>query len=61
MCFGTRMFVAGDLKNEYAPLARALYGTVEIDEIIPREHYEAVAKVIGFVMQQAKRRRALAW
>ena len=24
MCFGTRMFVAGDLKNEYAPLARAL-------------------------------------
>jgi flagellar biosynthetic protein FlhB len=46
---------------EDAPLARALYGTVEIDEIIPREHYEAVAKVIGFVMQQAKRRRALAW
>jgi flagellar biosynthetic protein FlhB len=46
---------------EDAPLARALYATVEIDEVIPREHYEAVAKVIGFVMQQAKRRRALAW
>ena len=43
---------------EDAPLARALYATVEIDEIIPREHYEAVAKVIGFVMQQARRRRA---
>jgi len=24
MCFGARAFVAGDLKNEYAPLARAL-------------------------------------
>ena len=24
MCFGARVFVAGDLKNEYAPLARAL-------------------------------------
>ena len=46
---------------ENAALARALYATVEIDEVIPREHYEAVAKVIGFVMQQAKRRRALAW
>ena len=42
---------------EDAPLARALYATVEIDEIIPREHYEAVAKVIGFVLQQARRRR----
>jgi flagellar biosynthetic protein FlhB len=42
---------------EDAPLARALYATVEIDEVIPREHYEAVAKVIGFVMQQARRRR----
>ncbi len=42
---------------ENPPLARALYASVEIDETIPREHYEAVAKVIGFVMQ-AKRRRA---
>jgi hypothetical protein len=24
MCYGVRVFVAGDLKNEYAPLARAL-------------------------------------
>lgn len=43
---------------EDPPLARALFATVEIDRAIPREHYEAVAKVIGFVMQQAKRRRA---
>ena len=43
---------------EDPPLARALYATVEVDEAIPREHYEAVAKVIGFVMQQSKRKRA---
>ncbi|MDR3513659.1 MAG: flagellar biosynthesis protein FlhB [Caulobacteraceae bacterium] len=43
---------------EDPPLARALYATVEIDQTIPREHYEAVAKVIGFIMQQARRRRA---
>jgi flagellar biosynthetic protein FlhB len=45
---------------EDAPLARALYSTVEIDQFIPREHFEAVAKVIGFVMQAAQRRRARA-
>ena len=49
---------AGVAVIEDPPLARALYATVEIDETIPREHYEAVAKVIGFVMQTAKRRRA---
>lgn len=37
-------------------LARALYATVEVDEVIPREHFEAAAKVIGFVMQGRKRR-----
>jgi flagellar biosynthetic protein FlhB len=42
---------------EDAPLARALYATVEIDEVIPRQHYEAVAKVIGFVLQGARRGR----
>ncbi len=42
---------------EDPPLARALYGTVEVDETIPREHYEAVAKVIGFVLRQAERKR----
>ncbi len=42
---------------ENPPLARALYASVDLDESIPREHYEAVAKVIGFVMQ-SKRRRA---
>ena len=42
---------------EDAPLARALYATVEVDETIPQEHYNAVAKVIGFVLQTAARRR----
>lgn len=41
---------------ENIPLARALYAAVEIDETIPREHFEAAAKVIGFVMQKRKKR-----
>jgi flagellar biosynthetic protein FlhB len=41
---------------ENVPLARALYAAVDIDEIIPREHFEAAAKVIGFVMQKRARR-----
>lgn len=31
------------------PLARVLYDTTEVDEEIPVEHYQAVAKVIGYV------------
>ena len=31
------------------PLARALYDTAEIDEAIPVEHYQAVARVISYV------------
>jgi len=42
---------------ENVPLARALFATVEIEETVPREHFEAVAKVIGFVMNTAKGRR----
>jgi flagellar biosynthetic protein FlhB len=42
---------------ENPPLARALFATAEIDQPIPREHYEAVAKVIGVVMRLAQRRR----
>lgn len=41
---------------ENVPLARALYAAVEVDDVIPRDHFEAAAKVIGFVMQQRKRR-----
>jgi flagellar biosynthetic protein FlhB len=36
---------------ENPPLARALHATVEVDEEIPPEHYQAVAEVIGYVMR----------
>jgi flagellar biosynthetic protein FlhB len=35
---------------ENVPLARALYATVEVDDEIPVEHYQAVAEIIGYVM-----------
>jgi len=41
---------------ENVPLARALYAAVDVDETIPREHFEAAAKVIGFVMNRRKKR-----
>ena len=40
---------------EDPPLARALYAAVELDEFIPPAHYEAVAKLIGFIMQSSAR------
>jgi flagellar biosynthetic protein FlhB len=43
---------------EDPPLARALYASADLDEAIPREHYEAVAKIIGIVMRLARRRGA---
>jgi len=43
---------------EDPPLARALFATAELDQPIPKEHFEAVAKVIGFVMRLARRRGA---
>jgi flagellar biosynthesis protein FlhB len=36
---------------ENVPLARALYATVDADEEIPVEHYQAVAEIIGYVMR----------
>jgi len=42
---------------EDPPLARALYAAVDVDETIPREHFEAVARVIGFVMNPRNRGR----
>ncbi|MBO9557726.1 MAG: flagellar biosynthesis protein FlhB [Caulobacter sp.] len=45
---------------EDPPLARALYAAMDIDEQIPAEHFEAVAKVIGFVMTN-KQNRKRAW
>ncbi len=37
------------------PLARALYDTVEVDDIIAPEHYRAVAEVISFVYKLKKK------
>jgi flagellar biosynthetic protein FlhB len=41
---------------ENPPLARALHASVDIDDPIPSEHFKAVAKVIGYVMQLRKSR-----
>ncbi len=43
---------------EDPPLARALFATVEVDREIPRDHYEAVAKIIGYVLSIAQGGRA---
>jgi len=37
---------------ENPPLARALYGSVEVDQEIPAEHYKAVAQIIGYIFRQ---------
>jgi flagellar biosynthesis protein FlhB len=37
---------------ENPPLARVLYDTVEVDEMVPPEHYKAVAEVISFVFRK---------
>ncbi len=36
---------------ENPPIARALYDNVEMDQVIPAEHYKAVAEIIGYVMR----------
>ncbi|MEJ0064523.1 MAG: flagellar biosynthesis protein FlhB [Caulobacteraceae bacterium] len=43
---------------EDPPLARALYANVEVDQIIPHQHYEAVAKIIGFILAGKRQPRA---
>ena len=39
------------------PLARELFHTVEIGQMIPAEMYAAVAQVLAFVYRLAARRR----
>lgn len=36
---------------ENPALARALYSSMEIDQVIPRDHYKAVAEVISYVFR----------
>ncbi len=40
---------------EDPPLARALYASMDIDEVIPEEHFAAVAKLIGFILTRRRR------
>jgi flagellar biosynthetic protein FlhB len=40
---------------EDPPLARALYASVDVDDIIPPAHYEAVAKIIGFILSAGRK------
>jgi flagellar biosynthetic protein FlhB len=40
---------------EDPPLARALYAAVEVDQSIPRQHFEAVATIIGFILGKRTR------
>lgn len=42
---------------ENPPLARALFAAVDVDDVIPTEHFKAVAQVIGFVMQMDRKKR----
>ncbi|MBL4801448.1 MAG: flagellar biosynthesis protein FlhB [Emcibacter sp.] len=39
---------------ENAPLARALFATVEVDDEIHEDHYKAVAEVVGYIMRLNK-------
>ena len=41
----------GIVLYENKPLARILYDTVEIDDMVPPEHYKAVAEIISFVFK----------
>lgn len=43
---------------EDPPLARALHATADLDEEIPTEHFQAVAKVVGYVLSLSQGRRA---
>jgi flagellar biosynthetic protein FlhB len=40
---------------EDPPLARALFAAVEMDQVIPQEHFAAVAKLISFILTRRRR------
>ncbi|MBO28372.1 MAG: flagellar biosynthesis protein FlhB [Rhodobacteraceae bacterium] len=42
---------------ENRPLARALHASVEVDERVPVEHWQAVAEIIGYVMDLRRNNR----
>ena len=45
---------------EDPPLARALYAALDIDEIIPRQHFEAVATTSGLILGARSQRASAA-
>ena len=49
---------AGVTVVEDPPLARTLHAALEVDQTIPQAHYQAVAKLIGFVFSTARGKRA---
>jgi flagellar biosynthetic protein FlhB len=40
---------------EDPPLARALYAAIDVDDVIPQEHYQAVAQIIGFILGEGRK------
>lgn len=42
---------------ENKPLARSLYDTVEIDDVVPMEHWQVVAEIISFVIDLRRNRQ----
>ncbi|WP_417672530.1 flagellar biosynthesis protein FlhB [Pseudodonghicola sp.] len=42
---------------ENKPLARALYDRVEVDQMVPMEHWQVVAEIISFVLDLRNNRR----
>jgi flagellar biosynthetic protein FlhB len=51
---------AGVTIVEDPALARSLYASVDVDDIIPPHHYEAVARIIGFIMNGSRRAQSAA-
>ena len=48
---------ARDPARAWKPLARALYKAVEVDKMIPKEFYKAVAEIIFYLSQRQARIR----
>lgn len=46
---------AGVIIVENPPLARTLFKVLDIDDVVPPEHYKAVAEVISYVFRLTKR------
>ena len=43
-----------DVARSHIRQTKALVSAIDVDDTIPTAHYEAVAKIIGFIMNKAK-------